>query len=101
MIGEDNSSMADLDKLMSELRELRRQVNDDFEFNSKAFKEMAAGMRDLVERMTQVEGRTRLQEQRFNKMLSVVEEFLAGSRDSLEALENRVQSLEQGDCSAA
>lgn len=94
--------MADLDKLMNELRDLRRQVNDDFDFNSKAFKEMAGGMRELVERMTQVEGRTRLQEQRFNKMLEVVEEFLATSRDTLAGLDSRVNTLEQqGDCSAA
>ena len=92
--------MAELDKLMTELRELRRQVNDDFEFNSKAFKEMAHGMREMVERMTQVEGRTRLQEQRFNKILESIEEHLSSSQDQFIQLESRLEALE-GDSSAA
>ena len=92
--------MADVDKLMAEIRELRRQVNDDFEFNSTAFKEMAGGMRELVERMTQVEGRTRLQEQRFNKMLESVEEFLNSSRGTLDHLESRLEVLEDNSPAA-
>lgn len=86
--------MTDGEKIMAELRELRRQVNDDFEFNSRAFKEMAQSMRDLTERMTQVEGRTRLQEQRFNRMLDLVESTLVN-------LEVRIDALEQGGNTSA
>lgn len=89
--------MSNFDTLMTEIRDLRRQVTDDFQFNALAMKGLAEDttakfkiitdtIQDLSanfsERMNQVEGRLRLQEQRFNRMLEAVEEVILDTRDN-------------------
>lgn len=114
--------MSNFDALMTEIRDLRRQVNDDFQFNAMAMKGLAEDttakfklitdtIQDLSanfsERMNQVEGRLRLQEQRFNRMLEAVEEVLLDTRASsatkadLEEVRARLDRLEQGSNPAA
>ena len=76
-----------IEDVISEIRAQRRQINDDFQFNALAFKDMSGQFKSLAknvnqmtanisERMSQVEGRTRLQEKRFDRMLEAVEDAL-------------------------
>ena len=67
--------------IKQELKEIRIQMSSDFDFTAlalaSAMNELARRMeamgREMEERFQQVEGRTRLQEQRFNRMLDAVE----------------------------
>ena len=63
-------------QLMTEIRGLKRQVNDDFQFNALAFKDLSISFTrfasDVSERLTQIDGRPLLQVQRFGCMLEAV-----------------------------
>ena len=89
-------------QLMTEIRGLKRQVNDDFQFNALAFKDLSISFTrfasDVSERLTQIEGRTRLQEQRFDRMLEAVQEAIvevkAEFNQDFSDLRLRVEKLE-------
>ena len=96
------------DEIISEIRAQRRQINDDFQFNALAFKDMSGQFKSLAktvneitanisERMNQVEGRTRLQEMRFDRMLEAVEDALVhvDSRHEIFELRERIEALER------
>lgn len=100
----------DLSQVLGELRELRLQIHSDFDFNVLAFKDMALSHKVLAEqiarhnaetseRLTQVEGRMRLQEKRFDSMLGKVENALQLVSDNTlelyQSLERRVEVLEK------
>lgn len=118
----------DIDTVLKELRDLRRQVDSDFQFNALAFKDLAIKQDELgqrisreveqinrlmrrmsrvitrhtantAERMNQVEGRMRLQSQRFDRMMEVVEGTLLGvtrcTEQRYHSLEVRVAALEK------
>lgn len=100
-----------------ELRELRLQMATDFKFTALALKDVGqrfrAGMtemaqatqalsrkmnamgRDTDERLSQVEGRMRLQEQRFTLVLGAVEDSLFDWKPEIEEIKARLDRLEQ------
>lgn len=101
---------------MAEIRQLRVQMASDFQSTWKLMgetadrleehaKETAAQLerqgRESAERFRQVEGRMRLLEQRFGKMVEAVENAVQSARadvptqGQLAALEARVEALEQ------
>ncbi|MEW6277783.1 MAG: hypothetical protein AB1758_04095 [Candidatus Eremiobacterota bacterium] len=75
------------DRALREIADLRQSMKTDFEFNAMMMGNLAADMTalgdslqkalaNMSERMTQVEGRMRLQESRFDKMLEAVQSAL-------------------------
>lgn len=95
-----------MDSLRQELREIRLQSRADFEMmtaglsqNAKSMRELAQTvsnqMSEMAERMTQIEGRMRLHDQRFDRMLGAVEQALDQGQVDLQSLAERVTRLEQ------
>jgi hypothetical protein len=106
-----------------ELQNIRVQMASDFDFTALALKDMGlrfrTGMsetakalqliskrvdaigREMEERFNQVEGRTRLQEQRFTRVLQVVESSLDDWKPEVEELRARLERLENKIDSAA
>jgi len=94
----------------NELRQIRKQMASDFDFNCLAFKDMgqqfrtgidqaAAALqslaREMEERFNQVEGRMRLQEHRLTRMFEVVEASADGWKPELREIKARLDRLEQ------
>ena len=94
----------------NELREIRIQMASDFDFTALALKDMGqrfrAGMtdtarsleamgREMEERFNQVEGRTRLQEQRFQRMLAAVEVAVDEWKPEVQEIKARLERLER------
>jgi len=86
----------DYQKLIQEVREIRMQAKADFEFTAAGFGDMARQMAELSRRMGEMEGRTRLQEVRFERILVVVEDVLQSATQPFEFLDlvRRVEILE-------
>ena len=119
----------DYNKLSAEIKDLRRQVNSDFQFQAMAMRDLGQTMRDgftevtvalndlsskiqhlsanASERFAQLEGRTRLQEQRFDKILESVDCVLTDlsgdrvTRAEFEEMRTRIEKLEQSRPPAA
>lgn len=92
-----------MDTIRQEIREIRHQAKADFEFMTAALVDVSKNMRDMAERITQVEGRMRLHDQRFDRMLDAVDRAL-GELPTLEQVINidqRLKVLEQKNDSAA
>lgn len=99
-----------------ELREIRTQMASDFDFTALALKDMGqtfrAGMdemsrrmdamgREMEERFNQLQGRMRLQEQRFGRMLDAVESAMDEWKPEVSDLKQRVEALERRNPPAA
>ena len=119
----------DYSKLSSEIKDLRRQVNSDFQFQAVALRDLGLTMRDgltevsgalkavnsklehltanVSERFTQLEGRTCLQEQRFDRILESVDNVFTDlqgeriTRAESEEIRARTEKLEQSQPPAA
>lgn len=101
---------------MDEIKAIRQQMSDDFQFTAMAMRGLAVDTQlqlrllsstidslsaNFSERLTQVEGRMRLMDQRFGKMMDAVESGLDSNRRTLASkaevddLRLRVEKLEQ------
>lgn len=114
--------MSKFDEALAEIRNLKVQMRDDFQFTAIAMSDMGQRTREtfnlvgrqieslsaeMSERFNQVEGRMRLLDHRFGSMLQAVETSLTESQshsltpERFESLERRVELLEQQRPSAA
>lgn len=95
-----------MSEVQEELRNIRNQMKSDFEFMAAGLnfsgkkigelaETMAREMAEVTERLSQVEGRLRLQEQRFNRVLEAVELALDDWKPEVNDLRRRVEALEQ------
>jgi len=103
-----------MDTIRQEIREMRFQAKADFEFMTGALAHTAKQMTELgelvhrttvemSERMTQIEGRMRLHDQRFDRMLDAVDRAMGElpTLDQVMDMDRRLRALEQKTDSAA
>lgn len=83
------------------LNELARGLNQTAKNMNETAHSMAYLGREMEERFNQVEGRTRLQDQRFGQMLMAVEGAIDEWRPELDAVKARLDRLEERNNSAA
>jgi len=91
--------MKDLEEIRTELKLLKNQMSSDFQYITLGMSEMASQLRNGAERMAQLEGRMRLQDQRFGQMLDAVdqalEKIISGDVPVIQDLAPRVEALER------